>query len=187
MKNQRIKKLTVAGMLTAIGILIPMFMPIRLVLEPMSFTLGSHIVIFMAMFISPLMAAAVAVGTSVGFWLGGFPPVVVLRAASHIVFALIGAWYLHNIAKESLTFVKARIFSFLIAIIHGISEVVVVSIFFFGGNVHPRSLEQGFFMGVLVLVGVGTMVHSMVDFELARLIVRPLKLQQNLANLFRRG
>ena len=183
-RNERIKKLAIAGMLVSIGILIPMFMPIRFVFEPMSFTLASHLVIFIAMFISPYMAIAVALGTTIGFQLGGFPPVVVLRAASHIVFALAGSYYLHRVARAPMSYVKIRIFSFIIAIIHGVSEVVVVSVFFFGGNVNPLTLDQGFFTGVILLVGLGTLVNSMVDFEIARFVVMPLKKQKTLAALF---
>ena len=183
-RSQRIKKLAIAGMLVSIGILIPMIMPIRIMVEPMSFTLASHLVIFIAMFISPTMAIAVAVGTTIGFQFGGFPPVIVLRAASHIIFAVVGSLYLHRIARKPMSYVKIRIFSLVIAIIHGISEVVVVSVFFFGGNINPLTLEQGFFRGVILLVGVGTLVHSMVDFEIARLVILPLKRQRNLAALF---
>lgn len=183
----RLKKLTIAGMLVAVGILIPMFSPVRVVIEPASFTLASHVVIFMAMFISPLMAVAVSVGTTIGFQFGGFPLVVVLRAGSHALYAFVGAYYLHKIAKEPLSPVKARVFSFAMAIIHAIAEVAVVSVFFFGGTINPMSLEQGFFVSVIMLVGVGTIVHSMVDFEIARFVVKPLKKQRSLVALFSRA
>lgn len=66
-------QLALAGMLIAIGIVIPMFSPIKIIIEPASFTLASHVPVFIAMFISPMMAAAVALGTTLGFLLGGFP------------------------------------------------------------------------------------------------------------------
>ena len=55
-------QLALAGMLIAIGIVIPMFSPIKIIIEPASFTLASHVPVFIAMFISPMMAAAVALG-----------------------------------------------------------------------------------------------------------------------------
>ena len=84
-------QLALAGMLIAIGIVIPMFSPIKIIIEPASFTLASHVPVFIAMFISPMMAAAVALGTTLGFLLGGFPLTVVLRALTHVIFATIGA------------------------------------------------------------------------------------------------
>jgi len=183
--NLRIKKLAIAGMLVAVGILVPMFSPIRVLIEPASFTLASHAVIFIAMFISPLMAVAVAVGTTIGFQLGGFPLIIVLRAATHVVFAFLGSYYLHRVAAKPLSFVSARVFSFVVGLIHAVGEVVVVSVFFFGGNINPMSLEQGFFTSVLLLIGVGSVIHSMVDFEIARLVVLPLKRHRSLASLFK--
>ena len=184
-RNQHIKKLTIAGMLIAVGIIIPMFSPVRIMIEPASYTLASHVVIFIGMFISPLMAVAVVAGTTIGFQLGGFPIVVVLRAASHVFFASIGAYYLHRIVKEPLSGVKARIFSFIIALIHALFEVAVVTVFFFG-DVNPLNIEQGFLTSIVLLVGLGTVIHSMIDYEIARFIVLPLKKQKTLAALFKK-
>lgn len=89
MENKKILQLVVAGVLCAVGLVIPMFMP-KIVLGPMSFTLASHVAIFLAMFISPAVAVAVCIGTTLGFFLTT-PLIIALRAASHIVFAVIGA------------------------------------------------------------------------------------------------
>ena len=89
--NERIQKMCIAALLCALGILVPMISPVRIQLGPMSFTLASHVALFLAMFISPTVAAAVELGTTLGFLLAGFAPVVVLRAASQIVFVLLGA------------------------------------------------------------------------------------------------
>jgi len=180
-QNQNILMLTISSVLIAVGVIIPMFSPVRIILEPASFTLASHVVIFVAMFISIKMAAAVSIGTTVGFFLGGFPIVIVLRAATHVIFATIGAFYLHNVAKNRLSAVSLRVFSFVIGVIHGVCELIVVTFFYFGGNISPAHLEQGFFMSVFLLVGVGSVIHSMVDFEIARIVVFPLKKQKTLA------
>ena len=58
-------QLALAGMLIAIGIVIPMFSPIKIIIEPASFTLASHVPVFIAMFISPMMAAAVALPSKI--------------------------------------------------------------------------------------------------------------------------
>jgi niacin transporter len=185
MIKKNIMILTISGVLIAMGIIIPMFSPLKIILEPASFTLASHVVIFIAMFISPVMAASVALGTAVGFFVGGFPIIVVLRASTHLVFAFLGALYLHKIARKKLSVLKLRLFSFCIALIHAWGELLIVSIFYFSGNISPAHLEQGFIMSVLLLVGLGTVIHSMIDFEIARVIVLPLKKQKTLASIFR--
>ncbi len=86
-----LRTMITAALLCAVGIVIPLFSPIKIVMEPASFTLASHVALFVAMFISPFTAAVVTVGTTLGFLLGGFPIVIVARAATHIVFVLIGA------------------------------------------------------------------------------------------------
>lgn len=179
MKNNRVLKLTIAGLLIAIGIVIPIISPFKIIIEPASFTLASHVVIFLAMFISPLMAVAVACGTAAGFFLGGFPLVVVFRALSHVVFAGFGAYYLKE-AKINNSPLKLRFFSLAVAFIHAVCEVVVSSFFFFGQTVaNPNS----YMVAVILLVGVGTFVHSIVDFELTLLIRIPLLRQRSLREI----
>ena len=58
MKSKNINQLVLAGVLCGIGIVVPMLMP-KIVIGPMSFTLASHVAIFIAMFISPKLAAVV--------------------------------------------------------------------------------------------------------------------------------
>ena len=72
--------MTMTALLTAIAILIPIIMPFKIVIPPASYTLGSHIPIFIAMFLSPLMAAFVIIASSLGFLMAGYPMVIVLRA-----------------------------------------------------------------------------------------------------------
>lgn len=49
MKSKNINQLVLAGVLCGIGIVVPMLMP-KIVIGPMSFTLASHVAIFIAMF-----------------------------------------------------------------------------------------------------------------------------------------
>ena len=67
MKHKNIYQLVLAGVLCAIGLVVPMVMP-KMIIGPMSFTLGAHVAIFLAMFISPKVAAAVCLGTTMGFF-----------------------------------------------------------------------------------------------------------------------
>ena len=47
MKSKNINQLVLAGVLCGIGIVVPMLMP-KIVIGPMSFTLASHVAIFIA-------------------------------------------------------------------------------------------------------------------------------------------
>ena len=87
--TEKTQFMTMTALLTAIAILIPIIMPFKIVIHRLP-TLGSHIPIFIAMFLSPLMAAFVIIASSLGFLMAGYPPVIVLRAFSHIVFGTLG-------------------------------------------------------------------------------------------------
>ncbi|MGI6004917.1 MAG: hypothetical protein ACOX88_05835 [Christensenellales bacterium] len=163
-----------AAVLCAIGIIIPMFSPLKILLEPASFTLASHVAIFIAMFISPLVAVAVSLGTTAGFFLGGFPIVIVLRAATHVIFALCGALVLRKKPHLLESALPALVFSFLLGILHALCEVLVVTPFYFTANMAQGYYARGFVVSVLLLVGVGSVIHSMVDFAISLAIWRPL-------------
>ena len=64
MSSQKLYRMVVAALLCAVGILIPMFSPIKIQLDPASFTLASHLALFLAMFVYHGVAVAVSVGTT---------------------------------------------------------------------------------------------------------------------------
>lgn len=167
----RVQRMCIAALLCAVGILIPIISPVKLQLGPMSFTLASHVALFLALFISPAVAGTVAVGTTLGFVLAGFPPVVVLRAGVQIVFVLAGALWL---AKRPQTMHSAGgIFSFGLCmnVVHAACEAIVVMVFWFSGATY----ETGFWNTILGLVAGGTLVHGMIDYYLALLIWTPVQ------------
>ena len=176
MSSQKLYRMVVAALLCAVGILIPMFSPIKIQLDPASFTLASHVALFLAMFVSPGVAVAVSIGTTLGFFLAGFTLPVVLRAASQVVFAVLGACYIQKHPEAALRPAKPQnlLFSFLIGIVHGVCEVLVVVPLYFGGSMAAYE-AKGFFVSVVLLVGVGTVIHSMVDFGIASVIWAPLR------------
>jgi niacin transporter len=167
--------LTATALLIGVGIAIPIFMP-KIYLEPMSFTLASHVAIFIAMMISPGMAIAVVCGTTVGFFLSGLPLVITLRAASHIVFAVTGSFIIWRKPQIINSARDAHLLSIGVGVIHAVAEMAVVSFYYFGGSYTGHS----FFTIVALLVGVGTLVHSMIDYELAWLIYQGLNRQPRL-------
>ena len=170
-RSKSTESVVMAGLLCATGIIIPMFMP-KIVLEPASFTLASHVPIYIAMLISPMVAFAVAIGTTIGFLMTGLPIIIVMRAFSHVVFASIGALWLSKYPLNSLS--KAAVFAVVTSIIHALGEFMVVSTFYFGGNVSAKFYENGFFRSVILFVLLGTFVHSLVDFTIAYIISKPL-------------
>ncbi|NLP34618.1 MAG: hypothetical protein GX359_05400 [Clostridiales bacterium] len=171
--DNKIKTMTIAGLLCAIGIIIPMFAP-KVVIEPASFTLASHVPVFIAMFISPLVAISVSLLTSLGFLISGTPLVVVLRALTHVLFASIGAYLLKKNNNILLSIKSAGFFSFIVAIIHATAEVAIVTFYYWGGSMVAYE-EKGYLISVLGLVGLGTVIHSMVDFGIAVIVWRPLQ------------
>ncbi len=182
--SRRVHRMTLAAVLCAIGILIPMFMPLKIVIPPIvSFTFASHVPIFIAMFISPFTAGSVAVITTLGFLFAGFPIEIVLRAATHVIFALGGALYLRNRRHILNSLPKAALFAFVIAVVHGLCEAIAVTPFFIVGSLKEAFYSQGYLTSVLGLVGGGSVVHSMVDFFLALLIWKPLSKMKLLSDV----
>ncbi|NLW15533.1 MAG: hypothetical protein GX038_04680 [Erysipelothrix sp.] len=167
-RNNNVKHLAISGLLTAVAILIPMFMPIKLILPASTYTLASHVPVFIAMFISPQVAVMVALGTTFGFAMT-FPPIVALRALSHLIFALPGAIYLK---KHKIYTSKQRIiFSVLISILHAIGEFTLVAL------VSMKGINMSILLQFALFLGLGTFIHSMVDFFIALMVSDTLKLQ----------
>lgn len=172
--SQKRYRMVLAGLLCAIGVVVPMFMP-KVILGPMSFTLASHVAIFIAMFISPTVAVAVCMGTTVGFFLTT-SPLIALRAASHLLFALLGASILQKMPDITKRTGKSVLFNVGIAVIHAAAEVAIVTPFFFAGTFfRAEQLTNGFATSVLLLVGVGTALHSIIDYTISIVIWKPLQ------------
>ena len=172
-RDLKLQTITIAALLSAIGIVIPLFAP-KIILEPASFTLASHVPVFIAVFISPVVAVSVTLVSAAGLLFAGFPIVVVLRALSHLVFEIVGAMILKKVPNALQTVGKSVGFGLLMALIHAVSEVVVVTMFYFGQGMTKSYYAQGYVNSVLLLVGVGTIIHSMIDFGIALVVWKPL-------------
>lgn len=180
MKTNSVKRLTISALLIAMGIIIPMVMP-RITIGPASFTLASHVPVFIAMFISPVVAIAVSLGTGFGFFLSA-TPIIALRALSHLIFAVIGAVILQKhpeilINKEgkfTLLNGKLQLFNVGIGVIHSAAELVVVSVFYTMGNLPGIYYTAGFMYSIFLLMGVGGLIHSLVDFSIAYFLASTL-------------
>ena len=183
-RNKKVQSITIAGMLCAIAVAIPMFMPLKIIIEPASFTLASHVPVFISMFLSVPIAVAVAIGSTFGFLLAGFPPVVVARASSHIIFVVLGAWYLQKNEKILHKPIGQFAFALVTGLLHAAGEILAVIPFYFSNTMGAAYYDKGFLYSVFLLVGIGTIVHSMVDFYLATIVARPMSKQLNIKNKF---
>ena len=69
------------------------------------------------------------------------------------------------------------VFNVVIALIHAAAEVLVVTPFFVSGSLFSaEQLQNGFFTSVVLLVGLGTVIHSMIDYTISVLIWKPVSL-----------
>jgi len=153
MKN--IKMLTYSGLLTALAIIIPLtFGFLKVNVPPFSATLASHVPLFVAMFLGPFSAVMVGIGSALGFLVSS-TPVVAARAFMHTFVGLAGA----ILIKKGVSFNKVVLIT---APIHATLEAIAV-------------IPFGFTMyKVLVVVGVGTFLHHMVDGIIAFVLVKSL-------------
>lgn len=162
MKSFRTKSAAFTAILIAFGILIPLIMPVKIVIGPASFTLASHVPIFLSMFISMPVAVMVAIGTALGFLFAGFPIIIVFRALSHVMFAVIGTMLLQkypNIKEKPLP-----LFLFILSLnlLHGLAEFFVVY-----GFTTTTNTSVNYLWSLLLLVGLGSLIHGTMDFYLA--------------------
>jgi niacin transporter len=181
MKNPHLYKAAFAALLIVLGIIISLFSPVRLYMEPASFTLALHVPIFISLFISPPAAVAVALGSSLGFFIGNFHPVIAWRAVSHVFFAFLGSLYLYYRPQISFSFLKMLLFSFVLGLLHVWAEVIVVYVFYMDSGT-----SGVYFTGpdVFLFVGLGGFVHNMIDFTIALVIIRFLTAKKTFKPLF---
>ncbi|MBO3642382.1 hypothetical protein [Streptococcus suis] len=164
-----VKQLSISAILTAFAILIPLMMPIKIIIGPASYTLASHIPLFIAMFISLATAIFVALGSSLGFFLAGFPIVIVFRALTHLFFLTLGAVLVKRfpILMDSKRFLLLGIG---LNLLHGLGEYIVVMVLTSG-----EQTSATYWITMLGLVGVGSAIHGLLDFSLAYYFWKMLK------------
>ncbi len=166
-KKLNTKNMVITALLIAFGIIIPTaFGFLRVILPPaFTATITAHVPVFVAMFISPLSAIFTAVGTAVGFLISGLNPVVTVRAASHIVFAIVGAYM---VAKKS----NIITIGVVTAIIHALCEAIVVYVFLAMGW---TTSNDSFVKVAFYTTGIGTLIHHALDYIIAIILIKALK------------
>lgn len=157
-----IKKLTYTAMLTALAIIIPLaFGFLKIVIGPFSATLASHVPMFIAMLLGPLPAAMVGIGSALGFLVSA-PAVVAARAFMHTFVGALGG----VLIKKGVPFGKVVAIT---APVHAGLEALVV-------------IPFGYTMfKVLVVVGIGSLIHHMADGIIAFAVIKALSKSFNFA------
>ncbi len=153
------REITVGGLLAAVSLLIPLFFrsTLQIVIPTIGFsaTLASHVPTMLAMAVSPMVALGAGVASTIGFWIT-LGPIVGGRAATHIVWGVLGA----------LVYQRTHRILWALAValpIHAVGEGLVV---WYG---------TGTFHNGLIVMGT-TLLHHLVDsaFTLALVpLVRP--------------
>jgi niacin transporter len=155
--NTKLRQLTITGLLVALSIVIPMFMPIKIVLPTFTMTLAAHVPSILAMFVSPLAVIFVAIGNGIGFMALG--PIVVVRALTHMIFGLIGCWLI----KKKANYILIGIITMLI---HGVCEFFVLLAFsntvLSSGSAVLTSAFIAFY---------GSCIHHAMDFAISTPII----------------
>ncbi len=177
MRNKT-KEITLTALLTALAIVIPLIMPVKVVMPPFTATLASHTPLIIAMFVSPLAAAFAAIGSAIGFFFA-MSPIVAVRAATHVCFTVAGAYMIRKKMKPVWTILVTLV-------LHSLSDMLTV--YLAADFFHMSALLKGNTMGyVQAWIGIGTSVHHLVDFAIALLIAKPLSKAGLLENQYLLG
>lgn len=153
--NTKVRKLTYTALLTAFAIIIPLYFgAFKIQLGPFTATLASHVPLFLSMLLGPQVAIAVGLGSALGFLITA-PLFVAARASMHVIVGYIGA----TIIKKDGSLSKALIIT---APIHGALEALAVIPF--GFTVYK----------ILVIIGVGTIIHHAMDSVITLVLVKAL-------------
>lgn len=167
MRNNKIKEMMIAALLTAIAIIIPLSLGfLKVYIPPFTATIAAHVPMFIAMIISPKIALIVGLGSTLGFGItsGG---VVALRAASHIIVGYVGGVLFkkyNNLRKPIL----------ITAPIHGLLEALAIIPFGLGTR------------EMLIITFVGTLLHHLVDGFITFVLVKGMsgKTDKNINEVF---
>lgn len=165
------RKLTQAVFLAAFGIIIPLIMPKIVISDAASYTLASHVPLFIAMFISPPVTFLVGSGIGAGFFLSGLPLPITVRALSHLLWAVPASFLYLKKRNMLMTLKVAVIFCIILSAIHALLEVVVVLPFY-----TDDLGEATFFLKTIFLpIGIGGFVHSIIDFFISFIVYKRIE------------
>lgn len=156
----RTRQLALGGLLTALSLLIPLvFGPyLRIIVGPFTATLASHVPLFLATLVSPLVAAMVGLASAFGFLMVA-DPVVAARAFTHVFVGLTAALLIQK-GKPYYVALGAAL-----PVHAGLEALIVIP---FGFDVYTWG----------VVVGLGTALHHLADAAISVVLVRSLGLER---------
>lgn len=156
------RELTLGALLAAMAILIPAAFAgiLTITIPPFTATLMSHVPVFLAMLINPMVAALVGVASAIGFFIKLGLPYVAARALMHAVVGYMGAVMI----KKGRSFQTALTATMPV---HAILEGLVV-IPFIGFDFHK----------VIVVVAIGTAIHHGIDSVISFAFAKALRLDK---------
>ena len=166
-KNNRVKKMIIAALLTAIAIIIPLvFAFLRVNLGPFTATITAHVPIIIAMIISPKVGLVVGLGSTIGFAMTA-SSVVALRASSHIIVAYVGGVLFKKYNNLKMPLI-------ITAPIHGVLEGLALIPFGLGTK------------EMIIITCVGTIVHYFIDGFITFVVVKAMagKTEKNIYEVF---
>lgn len=154
----RTRELAFAGLLTALSLAIPLFFrgTLQIAIPAIGFsaTLASHVPTMLAMAVSPWVAVAAGLGSTIGFLIT-LGPIVAARAFTHVIWGLIGALFVRAGGR--------LLWALAIALpIHAIGEGFVVWI------------ATGTFQNGLLVTGT-TVLHHVMDSAMTLAIVAAIR------------
>lgn len=156
MKSMKTKKYTTIALLVALAIVIPYAVFFKVIIPPFTATIGSHVPMFISMFLGPKAAILVGLGSALGFTTN-LGPLVGARAFMHVFVGLFGSLML----KKGISYTWVAVIT---APIHGLLEVLVIAPFV------PFDAYSLF-----IVTGVGTMLHHGIDAIISGVLVNILR------------
>ncbi|MDY0277513.1 MAG: hypothetical protein RBQ97_05475 [Acholeplasma sp.] len=167
--KKNLKRIIFTSILAALGITIPLFMP-KIVIGDASYTLASHVPLFIAAFIGLDVTILVGMATGAGFFLA-LTPIIAARAFSHLLWAIPLTLFLRKFPKYQENIKYSVLLNIFIAFFHALFEVIVV-LPFYGTKIS----DLNWILTTLLLpIGLGGFVHSLVDFQISFLIFGRIK------------
>lgn len=152
--KRRTQELVVAALFAALAMIIPLMFGgfLTLIVPPFTATVASHVPVMLAMAVSPFAALMTGLASAIAFLLR-LGPIVAARAAIHAGFGLAGALLVRRGWKLGWALL-------LVLPLHALGEALVVLPFGWPLN------------KALLVVGVGTGIHHLIDSVLALAVER---------------
>ncbi len=170
------KNIILAAVLSGLSLLFPLIFP-RIDIGITSVTLFSHLAIMIGVFVNPFVAVFTCIGALGAFAITNAPPTVLARAASHIVFAVVGSVLFHyGKGYKGISFYAV---AGMITVLHAVFEMLAALFALLLGAAGTLNAYQ-----ILIVVGVITCAHSLFDYAFAVLIYNALSAAKLVNNRF---